>query len=172
MTSDLMFKTANAAHRVVQKLSGGRLGWQAGTMPVVELTTTGRKSGQPRTVLLTSPWQDGDTLLEVASRGGDDQHPAWFLNLRDNPEVRVAVSGKPVRPMRARVANAEERADLWPKITAEHRNYAGYQTKTEREIPLVFLEHGSAPTETAHAESGQGESASAESAKGETAQAE
>lgn len=109
-------------------------------MPVLELTTTGRKSGQPRSVLLTSPHQEGDTWVVVASRGGDDTHPAWFLNLRDNPEVEVSLKGGPKRPMSARVADAGERARLWPKITADFKNYAQYQTKTEREIPLVFLE--------------------------------
>jgi deazaflavin-dependent oxidoreductase (nitroreductase family) len=138
--SDLALKTMNAVHRAVLTLSFGKLGWNALSMKVVELTTTGRKSGQPRTVLLTSPMQEGDAYVVVASRGGDDQHPAWFLNLRDNPSVEVAAGGKPKRPMRARVANAEERARLWPQITADHKNYADYQTKTDREIPVVFLE--------------------------------
>ncbi len=135
-----MLKTMNTVHRGLLKLTGGRVGWQAGDMPVLELTTTGRKSGQPRAVMLTSPLQDGDAIVIVASRGGDDQHPAWFLNLRDNPNVEVAMKGAPKRPMRARVATAEERAELWPRVTAGHKNYAGYQTKTDREIPLVLLE--------------------------------
>ncbi|WP_370961825.1 nitroreductase/quinone reductase family protein [Amycolatopsis sp. cg9] len=139
MPSDRVLKTMNAVHRGLIKLTGGRVGWQAG-MPVLELTTVGRKSGQPRTVLLTSPHQEGDALVVVASRGGDDTHPAWFLNLRDRPDVEVSLKGAPKRPMRARVANAEERAKLWPKIAGQFKNYAQYQTKTEREIPLVFLE--------------------------------
>ena len=109
-------------------------------MPVVELTTTGRKSGQPRSVMLTSPVQEGSTIVVVASRGGDDQHPAWFLNLRDKPEVEVSLKGQPKQPMRARIASPEERARLWPLVTADHKNYADYQTKTDREIPLVLLE--------------------------------
>ncbi|EOD65226.1 nitroreductase/quinone reductase family protein [Amycolatopsis vancoresmycina] len=139
MPSDLALKTMNAVHRGLIKLTGGRVGWQV-AMPVLELTTVGRKSGQPRTVLLTSPHQDGGTYVVVASRGGDDVHPAWFLNLRDNPDVEVSIKGGPKQPMRARVADAGERAQLWPKITADFKNYAQYQTKTEREIPLVFLE--------------------------------
>ncbi|WP_086848334.1 nitroreductase/quinone reductase family protein [Amycolatopsis kentuckyensis] len=139
MPSDFALKTMNAVHRGLIKLTGGRVGWQV-AMPVLELTTVGRKSGQPRSVLLTSPHQEGDTWVVVASRGGDDTHPAWFLNLRDKPEVEVSLKGGPKRPMRARVADAEERARLWPKITADFKNYAQYQTKTEREIPLVFLE--------------------------------
>jgi deazaflavin-dependent oxidoreductase (nitroreductase family) len=140
MPSDFVLKTMNRLHRGVLKLSGGRLGWSASQMPVVELTTTGRKTGQPRTVMLTSPVQDGSTVVVVASRGGDDQHPAWFLNLRDNPDVEVAMNGKPKQRMRARVATADERARLWPLVTADHKNYAGYQTKTKREIPLVLLD--------------------------------
>jgi len=140
MPSDIVFKTLNTFHRSVLKISGGRLGWEAGKMPVLELTTTGRKSGQPRSVILTSPLQEGATIVVVASRGGDDQHPAWFLNLRDNPDVEVAMQGRPKARMRARIADSDERARLWPLVTAGHRNYAGYQTKTQREIPLVLLE--------------------------------
>src|SRR6478736_2369933 len=140
MPSDLTLKAMNTIHRGVLKLSGGRLGWDAGKMPVVELTTTGRKSGQPRSVMLTSPVQEGSTIVVVASRGGDDQHPAWFLNLRDKPEVEVSLKGQPKQPMRAHIASPEERARLWPLVTADHKNYANYQTKTDREIPLVLLE--------------------------------
>jgi deazaflavin-dependent oxidoreductase (nitroreductase family) len=139
MPSDFALKMMNTIHRGVLKASGGRLGWDASRMPVLELTTTGRKSGQPRAVMLTSPYQEGSTFVVVASRGGDDHHPAWFLNLRDDPKVEVATKGEPKRPMVARVANAEERARLWPLVTADHKNYAGYQTKTDREIPLVLL---------------------------------
>jgi deazaflavin-dependent oxidoreductase (nitroreductase family) len=139
MPSDAFLKGMNAFHRGLLNLSGGRLGWTGSRMPVVELTTTGRKSGQPRTVMLTSPVQEGATIVVVASRGGDDQHPAWFLNLRDNPDVEVTTR-EGTRRMRARVAEPEERARLWPLVTADHKNYAGYQTKTKREIPLVLLE--------------------------------
>jgi deazaflavin-dependent oxidoreductase (nitroreductase family) len=138
--SDFGFKAANAFHRGVLKLSGGRLGWKGSGMPVLELTTTGRKSGEPRAVMLTSPLQEGTTIVVVASRGGDDRHPAWFLNLRDNPDVEVTLKGAPKRRMVARVADAEERARLWPLVTAGHKNYAGYQTRTDREIPLVLLQ--------------------------------
>ena len=108
-------------------------------MPVIELTTTGRRSGQPRVTMLTSPHQEGSTIVVVASRGGDDHHPAWYLNLKDHPEVTVSVGGKPPQRMEAEVANPEDRARLWPLITADHTNYAGYQRKTKREIPLVLL---------------------------------
>lgn len=130
----------NGVHRGLLKVTGGKVGWQASDMPVLELTTVGRKSGQKRAVMLTSPLQENGKIVVVASRGGDDQHPAWFLNLRDNPEVEVAFKGAPAEPMRAHVASAEERAEMWPRITADHRNYAAYQEKTSREIPLVLLE--------------------------------
>ncbi len=140
MPSDAMLKTMNGVHKAVLKLSFGKLGWQGYNMPVLQLTTTGRKSGQPRSVMLTSPLQEGQTIVVVASRGGDDTHPAWFLNLRDHPEVEVVWKGEPPRKMRARVADDDERARLWPRVVADHKNYADYQTKTDRQIPLVLLE--------------------------------
>jgi deazaflavin-dependent oxidoreductase (nitroreductase family) len=138
--SDLMLKTMNALHRAAIKVTSGRLGWRAGSMPVLELTTIGRKSGQRRSVMLTSPVQEGETFVIVASRGGDDRNPAWFLNLRDHPDVGVRVRGTPERAMRARIATPDERARLWPQVTATYKGYAAYQTKTDREIPLVMLE--------------------------------
>lgn len=143
MPSDAMLKAMNACHRVLLKVSGERLGWSFDNMPALELTTTGRKSGRPRAVMLTSPLQEGAALVVVASRGGDDRPPAWLLNLQAKPEVEVSLQGKAKQPMRARVATAEERARMWPRIAAEHKNYAGYQRKTSREIPLVLLEPSS-----------------------------
>lgn len=139
MPNDYALKALNTFHRGLLAVSGGRLGWDMLNMPALELTTTGRKSGEPRSVMLTSPLQEGDTLMLVASRGGDDQHPAWFLNLRDDPEVEVSFKGAPTAPYRAEVADADERARLWPLITADHANYAGYQRRTDREIPVVKL---------------------------------
>ena len=140
MPSDLAFKAMNALHRSVLKISGGRAGWNAARMPVLELTTTGRKTGRSRSVMLTSPVQEGTRLVVVASRGGDDKPPAWLLNLRDNPEVEVALQGEPKRPMRARVASSDERTRLWPRVIADHKNYADYQDRTTRKIALVLLE--------------------------------
>jgi deazaflavin-dependent oxidoreductase (nitroreductase family) len=139
MPDDLVFKAANKVHRALLKITGGRVGWETSKMPVLKLTTVGRKSGEPRTVMLTSPYQKGDTMVVVASKGGDDRHPAWFLNLRDNPEVEVTTKDQPKRTMTAHIATPEERAELWPLIAEKHTNYAGYQTKTVREIPLVLL---------------------------------
>ena len=140
MPSDLQLKTMNFVHRVILKGSFGKVGWAAMGMPVVELTTIGRKSGEARTTMLTSPLQEGDKMMIVASRGGDDHHPAWFLNLQANPEVEVRIGGGPKQKMHARVADSDERARMWPKLTADHKNYADYQASTKREIPVVILE--------------------------------
>jgi deazaflavin-dependent oxidoreductase (nitroreductase family) len=140
MPSDFGFKIMNGVHHGLLWITGGRLGWEAQHMPVLELTTIGRKSGRPHSVMLTSPVQDGTTLIVVASRGGGEQSPAWLLNLQDNPEVDVALKGSAKQRMRARVASAEERVRLWPLVVADHRNYANYQAKTSRQIPLVLLE--------------------------------
>jgi len=134
-----MLKTMNRIHRGVLQVSGGRLGRRVGAMPVLELTTTGRTSGRSRSVMLTSPVQDGDVIVVVASRGGDDRHPDWFLNLRDDPDVQVAFAGAPKRAMRARVATPDERSALWPRVVAAYKGYANYQAKTDRVIPLVVL---------------------------------
>ena len=140
MPTDLTLKTMNAVHRVLLAVSRGRIGWTVAGMPALELTTTGRRSGLERKVWLTSPVQEGSAWVVVASRGGDDHAPAWFLNLRDNPDVRVSLEGRPAVPMRARVATAAERDRLWPQVIAKYRGYAAYQSKTSREIPLVLLE--------------------------------
>jgi deazaflavin-dependent oxidoreductase (nitroreductase family) len=129
----------NAVHRMVLRASGGRIGHAVGGMPVLELVTTGRRSGAPRTVMLTSPLREGAAYVVVASRGGDDRDPAWFLNLRDTPQVQVTVQGGPPTPMLASVATPDERARMWPEIAGRYRNYAGYQKRTQREIPLVLL---------------------------------
>ena len=140
MPTDFTLKTMNAVHRAMLAVSGGRVGWNVLNMPVVELTTTGRKSGVPRSVMLTSPLQEGTTVVVVASRGGDDKPPAWLLNIEAKPEVDVVMNGKAKIPMTARVATPEERSRMWPLVVADHKNYAGYQTKTDRVIPLVLLE--------------------------------
>jgi deazaflavin-dependent oxidoreductase (nitroreductase family) len=139
MPSDALLKFMNRTHRILIAASGGRAGRSFSGMPVLELTTTGRKSGQPRSTMLTSPYQEGDRTYIVASRGGDDHNPAWFLNPRDNPEVTVSIQGKPAQKMHAEMADPDERARVWPLITSKHRNYAAYQRKTQREIPLVIL---------------------------------
>jgi deazaflavin-dependent oxidoreductase (nitroreductase family) len=136
---DVVARLVTGFHEAVFRVSNGRVGNKGFGMPVVMLTTTGRKSGKRRTTMLTSPTQDGEGIVLVASYGGDDRHPAWFLNLRDNPEVEVTMRGQ-TRPMRARVASSEEKAELWPRVVAAYRGYGQYQQRTERDIPLVIVE--------------------------------
>ncbi len=136
---DELFKLGTGFHRAVFRASKGKVFGRAGGMPVVELTTTGRKSGKPRATMLTAPVVDGDRVVLVASYGGDDRNPAWYLNLTANPEVTVTTGGS-TRTMVARTASAEEKAELWPQITATYKGYAGYQTKTDRPIPVVICD--------------------------------
>jgi deazaflavin-dependent oxidoreductase (nitroreductase family) len=138
MPPKIVFTAMNRAHRVLHAVSGGRAGWVAKGMPILELTTTGRKTGQPRSVMLAAPIHHGDTYVVVASAGGNDQPPAWFLNLQARPEVEVR-RGRTMRPMRARVASSAERDTWWARITADYPHYAGYQRRTGRVIPLVEL---------------------------------
>lgn len=139
MPSDLQLKAMNAVHKTMLTLSFGKLGWKTAGMPVLKLTTVGRKSGEARTVMLTSPVQVGDTIVIVASKGGEDHHPAWYLNMLAQPEVQVEWKGDAAKTMIATTASAAEKAELWPKIVAAYKGYAGYQKRTERDIPLVFL---------------------------------
>lgn len=138
---DTQMRTMNAVHRGVLAVSGGRLGRSLGSMPVYKVTTTGRRSGRPRTVLLTAPVRDGETLVFVASKGGDDRHPDWYRNLVANPVLTIepADGGDPTTLV-ARTASTEEKAALWPRIVSAYQGYGGYQRKTERDIPVVIAE--------------------------------
>lgn len=131
-------------HRAIFTSTKGRVGGRGMGMPVLVLTTTGRTSGKPRETMLTTPLVLGDTIILVASFGGDEREPFWCKNLRADPRVEILMEGKR-RTMTARVADATERAELWPQITSAHANYAGYQRKTEREIPVVICEPASRP---------------------------
>tara|TARA_B110000438_G_C15764156_1_gene628732 strand:- start:885 stop:1328 length:444 start_codon:yes stop_codon:yes gene_type:complete len=132
-------KAMNFVHRSVIFLTFGRIGWQAAKMPVIELVTTGRKSGRNRSVMLTSPHQQDASLLIVASKGGSDTPPEWFLNIEKESKVRVRIEGASSIEMRAEVLDGIERDQLWPAITSKFPNYGDYQSKTSRVIPLVFL---------------------------------
>jgi deazaflavin-dependent oxidoreductase (nitroreductase family) len=136
---DTVARLVTGIHRAVFTASGGRVAGKLMRMPVVMLTTTGRKSGKRRTTMLTSPVQDGGNVVLVASYGGDDRHPTWYLNLRDNPDVEVTMGGRH-RRMRARVATPEEKSALWPRIVEVYPDYGNYQKRTTREIPVVILE--------------------------------
>ena len=123
-------------HARVYRWTGGRVGSRFGTVENVLLTTTGRRSGARRTTPL-SVLARGEELVLVASNGGAPRDPDWFLNLTADPSVTVQRGGDVVA-MQARPATAAERAELWPKVTALYSGYATYQTRTEREIPLVI----------------------------------
>jgi deazaflavin-dependent oxidoreductase (nitroreductase family) len=110
--------------------------WQ-GTQTLL-LTTTGRKSGQERVAPLIYG-RSGDDYLVVASKGGAPEPPAWYVNLSADPNVEVQVKGERF-PATARVATADEKPALWKTMTAEWPSYDEYQTKTDREIPIVVLE--------------------------------
>jgi deazaflavin-dependent oxidoreductase (nitroreductase family) len=125
--------------------TGGRIGgkWRVGSafprgVPVLLLTTVGRKSGAKRTTPLLY-LEDGARVLIVASQGGMPKHPLWYLNLSSNPQVEVQIR-RNVRQMRARDATAEERSRYWPRLVAHYRDFATYQSWTDREIPVVVLE--------------------------------
>ncbi|QNG20653.1 nitroreductase family deazaflavin-dependent oxidoreductase [Rhodococcus triatomae] len=132
-------KLMNRAHRVVLTVSGNRLLANPFGMPTVELHTTGRKSGLPRSCYLTAPVHDSDRVVLVASKGGDDRHPDWYRNLQAYPDAELVIHGRR-RKIRARTANAEEKAELWPRITEAYRGYASYQQRTSRDIPVVICE--------------------------------
>jgi deazaflavin-dependent oxidoreductase (nitroreductase family) len=136
---DIQMKGMNLVHKTVLKLSGGRLLNSFGTMPVVELHTVGRTSGKPRTTMLTAPIHDDDTYVLVASKGGDDRDPDWYRNLLANPDIELVVDGQ-TRAMTARVATDDEKAEMWPRIVEAYKGYAGYQKKTDRNIPVVVCE--------------------------------
>lgn len=137
--TDLSMQAMNTVHRSLLVLSRGRLGWKIGPMPVVELHTVGRKTGQRRSTMLTAPIHEPGRVVLIASKGGDHRHPFWYLNLLAQPDVELTENGI-TRPMRARTAGEAEKADLWPAIVRAYSGYAGYQKKTTRDIPVVICE--------------------------------
>jgi len=134
---DLVFKVASAIHRTLYRRTGGRIGGRLNGCPVLLLTTAGRTTGKPRTTPLLY-LADGDRLVLVASKGGDDRSPGWYRNLKANSEVKVQV-GPGVRRMRAATASGAERDELWARVTKMYPPYDTYQSKTSRRIPLVIL---------------------------------
>jgi deazaflavin-dependent oxidoreductase (nitroreductase family) len=137
--TDIGLKVISQAHRAITGLSGGRLLGSVLGMPAVELHTVGRKSGRPRSTMLTAPVIDGGRVVLVASKGGDDRDPDWYRNLIAHPEIEVTMAGRR-RPMLARRASAKEKAELWPRVVAAYSGYGGYQRRTKRDIPLVICE--------------------------------
>jgi deazaflavin-dependent oxidoreductase (nitroreductase family) len=136
---DAGFKMMNWTHRAALAVTGGRFPRKLFGMAPVELQTIGRKSGQPRMTMLTSPIHDDTRVVLVASKGGDDRDPQWYRNLSANPDVEVTIDGT-TRKMRARTASPDEKAALWPDIVAAYKGYDGYQKRADRDIPVVICE--------------------------------
>ncbi len=140
-----VIKVMSRVNTWAYRASGGRVGgsWRVGSalrapVPVCLVTTTGRKTGAPRTVpLLHLP--DGDRVLLVASQGGLPSHPQWYKNVLADPHVTVQV-GRRTRAMTAREANPEERATLWPMLVERYSDFASYQATTSRVIPVVICD--------------------------------
>ena len=142
MPNDSFMKLANTLHRALIKVSAGKRGWDFYGMPVIKLTTIGRVSGKDRSVMLTSPIKSNGDICLVASKGGDDRHPEWYLNLLRDPRVKVeAPSG--TKSMIATIAEGDERELLWNQIVSDFPNYGSYQEKTNREIPVIILKENS-----------------------------
>lgn len=137
---DTQMKTMNLVHRTILGVTGGRVASRLGNMPVVKVTTTGRVSGRPRTVMLTTPIQEDGRYVLVASKGGDDRHPDWYRNMVANPEFQLEPVDGDAVTLVARTAGDEEKAELWPRIVTTYQGYGGYQDKTDRDIPVVIAE--------------------------------
>lgn len=138
-----IIKWMSRTNVVLYRRTGGLLGskWRVGSafpwgLPVCLLTTTGRKSGEPRTAPLLF-LEDGENVVLVASQGGLPKHPLWYLNVTADPRVTVQIK-RDIREMNARVATEEERAELWPRLTSMYPDFDNYQSWTERTIPVVI----------------------------------
>lgn len=134
---DVFIKFMSRANTALYRASGGRVGGKfLRGAPVCLVTTTGRKSGQPRTVPLLY-LRDGEDVVVVASKGGMPRHPLWYLNLLAEPRATIEI-GRDRTEVTCRTATAEERARLWPMLAAMYRDYDSYQARTDREIPVVI----------------------------------
>jgi deazaflavin-dependent oxidoreductase (nitroreductase family) len=127
----------SGVHTTVYRVSGGRIAGEAGNLPVLLLTTTGRKTGKRRTAPLLFV-RDGDDLVVVASNGGMDWFPGWWLNLQQHAAAEVEI-GRERRDVIAQKADPARRERLWPEFTGPYPGYLRYDSRTAREIPLVIL---------------------------------
>jgi deazaflavin-dependent oxidoreductase (nitroreductase family) len=134
---DTLARAATTLHTQLYRRTGGKVGGTMFKSPMMLLTTTGRRSGEPRVTPLMCI-EDGDRFLAIASYGGDDRDPQWFKNLRANPDATIELRGETI-PVRAAVATPEEKKELWPKAVAAYKGYANYQRRTARDIPVVIL---------------------------------
>lgn len=130
-------------HASLYRLTGGMLGGRLVGNDMLLLTTRGRSTGRPHTVPLLY-LEDGATLVVVASWGGRPHHPQWYRNLIADPRATVQVRSQSW-PVRARTAGPEERSLWWPRIVAAYETYRSYQSRTDRSIPVVFLEPAASP---------------------------
>ena len=120
------------------RLTNGRVGGHVGRAPVLLLTTTGRKSGELRTAPVAY-LADGDRYVVIGSNAGNPRPPAWALNLKANPEAEVQVRRVKL-PVRARVAEGEERAELWRRMNEQFPGFDDYEQRTDRDIAVFVLE--------------------------------
>lgn len=126
-----------AEHVSVYRDTGGERGYHWRGTTILLLTTEGRTSGEPRTTPLIHR-TDGGRWVVVASKGGAPDHPSWFENLEANPHATIRVKAEEI-PVRASVAEGEERSRLWKSMAEVWPAYDDYQAKTDREIPVVIL---------------------------------
>jgi deazaflavin-dependent oxidoreductase (nitroreductase family) len=133
----LAWKLGSGAHAGVYRATGGKLFGRMGKSPIMLLNTVGRKTGRKRTSPLLYVI-DGEDFVIIASKGGAPTHPAWYLNLKANPDATVEVGDREVR-VRAEEVDSEEKVRLWQKMIEMYPTYDDYKTKTEREIPLLVL---------------------------------
>jgi deazaflavin-dependent oxidoreductase (nitroreductase family) len=136
--ADTVIKWMSRGNTLLYKASGGRLGGTFGKAPVALLTTTGRRSGEPRVAPLLY-LRDGERVIFAASRGGSEKTPLWYLNLKADPRVRVQIKSE-VLDLTARDATPEERTRYWREFVAVYPTFADYESWTDRVIPLVVCE--------------------------------
>lgn len=135
---DRLIRLGWRAHRWVYARTGGRIGGRVVSMPVLLLTTTGRRSGRTHTTALTYI-PDGHGFAVIGSNGGAPHHPDWYLNLIAHPQATVQM-GRRTMDVTARVAHGPEHDRLWARAVAGYRGYARYQRRSPRVIPVVVLE--------------------------------
>lgn len=138
LTVRLATRYLGALHRFVYSVSRGRIGSRMWGLEILLLTTTGRRSGRARTVPLCS-LRDGEGFVVIASYGGLDRSPSWWLNLQNEPRATARL-GRITHDVVAREATGAERERLWAEVTARAPGYLGYQRRTRRRIPVVRLE--------------------------------
>jgi len=137
MPGKAVMRTIAGTHEFWYRLSGGLIGGRFGQLPILLLTTTGRKSGRKRTTPLVY-LRDGENMVVIASNGGSDRHPEWWLNLRSQPTAEVQM-GRDVRTVVADKAEGDERDRLWREVVELYHGYDEYRRMTNREIPVVVL---------------------------------